>query len=110
LVSNDLQLSLISFNFYWIALDKYADNIYNGKHKKLITKVKKMIQDLSDKVTIKVIVTIDGTKKAKMIGFDATQEALLGWQGIDDEIRDWVYDQWSDYAAERITKISWIYA
>jgi len=65
---------------------------------------------IQSKVNIKVIVTIDGTRKAKMIGFDATQEALLGWQGMDDKIRDWVFDEWSNFAAERITKISWFYA
>ena len=60
---------------------------------------------INQHIGIKVVVTIDGQLHAKHTGVDP----MLSHQHIDDYVADWVADQWKNHAAERITKIYWVY-
>ena len=60
---------------------------------------------INQHIGIKVVVTIDGKLYATYIGIDP----MLSHTHIDDYVTDWAADQWRDHAAERITKIYWVY-
>ena len=47
----------------------------------------------------------DGQRFGKHIGVDP----IFGYQDIDDYVTDYVADEWSNVAAEKIVKVEWIY-
>ena len=64
------------------------------------------MQDTIKHIPIQVIVTWDdGQRFGKHIGVDP----LFGHQDIDDHVTDYVAEEWSNVAAEKIVKVEWIY-
>ncbi len=60
-------------------------------------------------IKVKVYVIVGMRAYCKVIAFDSRDDAMLGFQGMDDHIRNWVNEEWEGYSTHNIKSIKWEY-